>query len=109
MCVFTMKLHCNCNVSLTVLIADIIRALHGGLDARWREFGVFLHVKPHILNVISSHQRDVSDCMLDLVEKWLRHYDGTGDLPRTWQTVVTAVKNLGYRQLAGQLANEYGT
>ena len=90
-------------------IADITTALNHELDARWREFGVFLHVKPPVTDAISKHNHGVpGDCMLDLVTKWLSLDDGTGGLPRTWQTVVTAVKNLGYRQLAEQVANEYG-
>ena len=33
-----------------------------------------------------------ADCMLDLVTRWVREDEGTGQLPRTWETVVMAVK-----------------
>ena len=33
--------------------------------------------------------------MVQLVEKWVYHDDGTGDLPCTWETVVQAAKYMG--------------
>ena len=47
--------------------------------------------------------------MLDLLTKWVSEdEEGTGDLPRTWQTVVKAVKGSGRMQLARELAKKYG-
>ena len=51
---------------------------------------------------------DVEECMLQLVEDWVCHKDGTGNLPRTWKTVVQAVKDAGNRLLAQQLAEQHG-
>ena len=56
---------------------------------------------------IRQDKSDVGACMLQLVEKWLHHEDGTGDLPRTWKTVVQAVKDAGNGLLAEQLANRF--
>ena len=42
------------------------------------------------------------DHMLQLVEKWLGQDHGTGGLPRTWPTVVQAVKDTGIGLLAQQ-------
>ena len=85
---------------------DVLIALDHQLDAQWRVFGTFLYVHPAALDRISRD--DVTLCMLQLVEKWLVGENGTGNLPRTWQTVVQAVKNTGKRQLAEQLAEQYG-
>ena len=85
---------------------DVLIALDHQLDAQWRVFGTFLYVQPAVLDIISRD--DVTLCMLQLVEKWLVRENGTGNLPRTWQTVVQAVKNTGKRQLAEQLAEQYG-
>ena len=87
---------------------DVILALDHQLDSDWREFGTFLYVTPFIMDGISKDNLHVKSCMLQLVEKWLVRENGTGDLPRTWQTVVQAVKNTGKRQLADQLAEQYG-
>ena len=46
--------------------------------------------------------------MLDLVTRWLREDEGTGQLPRTWETVVKAVKGSGHKQLAEELARKFG-
>ena len=85
--------------------SDVIGALDHELDARWREFGTHLFVKPSIMDIIDKDNKSaVVGCMLQLVEKWLAHDNGTGDLPRTWETVVQAVKKTGPGQLAEQLA-----
>ena len=72
----------------------MIRALDGQLDAKWRRFGTFLHVEPAMLDRIEKNKSDVEDCMLLLVEDWVCNKDGTGELPRIWQTVVQAVKDM---------------
>ena len=90
------------------LIADVIIALDHQLDAQWREVGTLLHVTPAFMDGISNDRSNVASCMLQLVEKWFVHEDGTGDLPRTWKTVVQAVKHTGKGLLAEQLAEQHG-
>ena len=48
------------------------------------------------------------DCMLDLLSKWTSNQAGTGALPRTWQTVVEAVRKTGFSVIADNLAHEHG-
>ena len=40
------------------------------------------------------------DCMLDLLGRWTSNQTGTGTLPRTWQTVVEAVRKTGFGAFA---------
>ena len=87
---------------------DVIKALNHQLDARWREFGTTLYMDPAIMDIIEQDNVHVGPCMLSLVEKWLRCERGTGSLPRTWMTVVQAVKDVGEEGLAEQLAITYG-
>ena len=82
-------------------------ALDHQLDTQWREFGTYLYVKTTVMDGISMNNSNVASCMLQLVEKWLGHENGTGDLPRTWQTVVQAVKHTGKGLLAEQLAEQH--
>ena len=82
----------------------MIEALNHILDAQWREFGTHLRVESAILDGIEKNRSNERDRMLQLVEKWLIHDSGTGDFPRTWKTVVQAVKNAGKRSLAQKLA-----
>ena len=48
------------------------------------------------------------DCMLDLLGRWTSNQTGTGTLPRTWQTVVEAVKATGFGVFAENLAHKHG-
>ena len=48
------------------------------------------------------------DCMLDLLGRWTCNQAGTGTLPRTWQTVVEAVKATGFGLIAENLAHKHG-
>ena len=48
------------------------------------------------------------DCMLDLLGRWTSNQAGTGALPRTWQTVVEAVRKTGFGAIAENLAHKYG-
>ena len=66
-----------------------------------------LYVKTTIMDGISMNNSNVASCMLQLVEKWLGHDNGTGNLPRTWQTVVQAVKHTGKGLLAEQLTEQH--
>ena len=47
------------------------------------------------------------DCMLELLDRWTSKQDGTGTLPRTWQTVIDAVKKTGFGAFAESLALKY--
>ena len=95
--------YCNA-VSLCTHLADVIEALSHDLDVQWREFGTYLHIEPAFMDSIDTNNSNVGERMLQLVEKWLAHDNGTGDLPRTWETVVQAVKNMGKGRLAEKLA-----
>ena len=88
--------------------SDVILALGHQLDSTWRDFGTFLHVEPASMDNINMDNLGVSQCLLKLVEKWFSYQDGTGDLPRTWKTVVHAVKCTGKITLAQQLAEQHG-
>ena len=86
---------------------DVIEALNHQLDAQWREFGKLLHVSLAVLDRISKDNLSVNSCMLHLIQEWLWHEDGTGSLPRTWETVVQAVQSMGKQALAQQLAQRH--
>ena len=93
---------------LCFYMTDVIEALKHQVDAMWRHFGTFLRFDPALMDTIGADNRGSADCMLDLVTKWVSCHDGTGQRPRTWQTVVDAVKGLGRRKLAEELAKKYG-
>lgn len=75
------------------------------MDPKWKHFGTYLYVDPFLLEDIGKNsQSNTGDCMLDLVTKWVTHHERTGDLPRTWQSVVEAVRHTpGCKELAKSL------
>lgn len=92
-----------------LFIADILRALDYKLDCTWQEFGTFLGVEYLTINSIDIERRGrPHSCMLHLVGSWLSHQTGSGDLPRTWKTVVEAVREAGSQKLAMELAEKHG-
>ena len=93
---------------LLPLTADIIVALNHQLDAKWRNFGTFLRVEYQLMNVIDGiNCGRPEDCMLELLDRWTSKQDRTGTLPRTWQTVIDAVKKTGLGAFAESLALKY--
>ena len=99
---------CLCNaISIFICHVDVIKALDQKLDAKWRKFGTFLYIEPAIMDRIEKDKSDVEDCMLQLVEDWVCNRDGTGDLHRTWKTVVQAVKEMKV-PLPQKLEEQYG-
>ena len=62
----------------------------------------YIDVDHPIMDRIDKDRTNVGACMLQLVEDWVWHKDGTGDLPRTWTTVVQAVQDMGGGVLQAQ-------
>ena len=89
-------------------MTEVTEALGNQVDAKWKHFGSCLRFDSTLTDTIEKNNRECSDCMLDLVTKWVNKDEGTGDLPRTWETVVKAVKISGRIQLARELAEHYG-
>ena len=96
-------------LTVSTFLADIIEALDHRLDAKWRHFATFLRVDYQFMeSIYLDNGGNTEDCMLDLVGKWTFNQAGTGTLPRTWQTVVEAVRKCGFGNIAQNLAHEHG-
>ena len=76
------------------------------MDARWNEFGTHLGVDVYTRETIDKSHKG-ADCMLHLLSMWWTKLSGTGNRPRTWETVVRAVKATGVNGLAEELAALY--
>ena len=63
------------------------------MHSRWKEFAVHLHVETRITDVVYKQcLAIVDDCFKEMTRRWLCGEDGTGDLPRTWETVFEALR-----------------
>ena len=96
-------------LSLSPLATAIIKALNHQLDAKWSHFGIFLGIDYQLMETIETRKRgNPEDCMLDLLGKWTSNQARTGARPRTWKTVVEAVKETGFGAIADVLALKHG-
>ena len=82
------------------------------MHSRWKEFAVHLHVETRTTDVVYKQCLAVAeDCFKELTHRWLRRGDGTGDLPRTWETVFEALRLTGFpllvKDIREALSKEY--
>ena len=60
--------------------------------ADWKEFAVHLRVDSKIFPaILRKNVGFVKECFLEVTDRWLRGEDGTGDRPRTWETLFDAL------------------
>ena len=59
----------------------------------WLNIGVYLGMDVAILKDCKATESiDLKLCCLEMYEHWLQESKGTGEKPRTWSTVLSAVK-----------------
>jgi hypothetical protein len=80
------------------LTSDKIWNLFGKkMYADWKEFAVHLHVESEKFPaILRKNVGFVKECFLEVTDRWLRGEDGTGDRPRTWETLFDALTLTGH-------------
>ena len=69
--------------------------------SRWRRLGLALNISDYHLNNIERNHGNVEDRCQTMLSDWLQ---GTvGDGPVTWETLVEAIDDARYGELAQQL------
>ena len=77
------------------------------MHSRWKEFAVHLHVETMTIDVVYKQCLAlVKECFLEVTHRWLCGADGTGDLPRTWETVFEALRLTGFPLLVKDVREE---
>ena len=91
-------------------IYEVQRDLVDRVAAEWYKLGIVLQVETYVLNniTVNSVQQGVEKCCMDLFMRWLRGDKGTGSLPRTWDTIISAVEEID-PPLARELHSKYKT
>ena len=59
--------------------------------AKWYDLGIVLDVQPFVLDGV-KHEQNSSDQPRTMFIKWLQRSTGTGSQPRTWRSVLDAVR-----------------
>ena len=77
--------------------ADLLDLVESQAYEKWKEFAIHLGVQQNIREEIAfDSQRVAKDNFIEVVYRWLSHEDGTGDNPRTWITVIRALREIGF-------------
>ena len=86
--------------TLSKLNSDVIRYV----APDWELVGYHLGFENCLLGIIQAdNPRSVERCCHQVFVKWLSHADGTGENPRTWRSVLLALRTLGYSSVVGDV------
>ena len=68
--------------------------------AKWRELATYLGLEPHVITAAHADQSSAEDSCLNVLLKWI---DGAGKQPKTWITVLEAMRLAGFTETAKEL------
>jgi GTPase SAR1 family protein len=86
----------------TLHILDTHVIQHTALD--WNKVAENLEIDISILKAIeTSYPDNAKHCCYEMFSRWLDHVTGTGDSPRTWKSVLIALRTAGYVTLVGDM------
>ena len=88
------------------------------MASKWKLFAHHLKVESDFIQVIEEACLDSSgrfygqgrlkECLYNVLEAWLSEEEGTGDLHRTWDTIVTVLESCSIFTLAESLRKQIG-
>ena len=80
----------------------LLKKVVPAIAQEWMQIGVHLGMRATILKTFEeSHNLQL--CCLEMFECWLERPRGTGESPRTWSTVLSAVGNCLGRDVADSI------
>ena len=83
---------------------ELVRLVGSQMCAKWNTFAVYLGIEKHIRDEVSYKcPREPKDCFIEVVGRWLSHEDGTGDSPHTWETIFSALQEMGFTLLVKEV------
>ena len=104
---FIFSSYCLIPVALLIIEDDLIRLIGLKICVKWSEFSLYLGIEKHIRDEVSHNcHRMAKVCFIEIVGRWLSHEDGTGDSPRTWETVFSALRDMGLSHLVEEVEAE---
>ena len=75
--------------------------------AQWYEVGVSLEVESSVLDTIQAdNPHSVRRACCAMFSEWLSRGSGTGEQPRVWQSVLTAVRETVGERIAEEVKGE---
>ena len=75
--------------------------------AQWHPLGLSLGVEPTVLAIINAdHPGDVEGACRDLLCRWWLRSPGSGEQPRVWLSVLTAIRETVGEMIAEEVERE---
>ena len=72
----------------------LLKKVVPSVASKWLQLGVHLGMEAAILKTFkATESQDVNLCCLEMLEYWLQGARGTGESPRTWSSVLSAVED----------------
>ena len=92
-------------LSIQPTISELQRCIVRHIAPEWHSVGVQMDIEVSVLSIIEADicPRSVEKCCCMMFTRWLAHDEGTGGEPRVWRTVLKALRNAGYKILAGDV------
>ena len=89
------------------LLQDIEENVVPKIASDWEQFAIYLGVEPTCIDIIrrNNAQNAVAACR-EMVRNWMTKERDTGSQPRTWDTVVQAIKRMGREDLVDELSKK---
>ena len=88
--------------------SDLLKLVGDHTDSKWKDFGIRLGISSNLCEGIRKQKLgDSKECFILLCSKWLSSGAGTGDKPRTWRTVLEAVRECGFFEVADQVEQSF--
>ena len=82
----------------------LLNELTNRVSAKWEEIGISLRLESGLLEIIKEdNPKNCRACLRDVLKEWLKQIDP----PPSWETIIKAVKDAGYRPLARTLREKY--
>ena len=80
---------------------DINKLVGSRMSAEWDKLAMYLKFDSNTRQAIDrDNNGKCGRCFSNVGSSWLESKEGTGDLPRTWRSVLQAVRDCGHRGLA---------
>lgn len=89
------------------LLQDIDELVVLKVAAGWETLAIHLGVEPARVEIIKrNNSHSCGNACYELFFSWIKEEKGTGQQPRTWDSVIRAIRKMGLEGLADQLSNK---
>ena len=96
------------NVSSKPSLRNVDKLVVTAVAASWQRLALRLGVEGCVIEIISkNHPNDCESACRDMIDRWLRGEQYTGEEERSWSTLLAALVRAGYAELSRKLQREH--